>query len=178
MSGLKCSDALRISGAGLVVNAIWRWVTWPSGHCEPALLAAMTLRLSLQAVPAKGDRHRNRKKWRPQRAHRNGERIQVSDFSRALRIPTALNSIDLQYGQCGGDIDFITLNVGLRRTARSASWTIAETARGHVCACSLVSAACWAARFPGGPNLLRRPQVRLRKFRVVFRAGNLALMSL
>ena len=116
---------------------------------------------SLQAVPPKGDRHRNRKKWRPQSEHRNGEMIQFSDFSTALRKPTPLNSIDLQYGQCGRDMNFIALYVSLRCTACSASWAIAGAARAHVRICSIVPAACWSACFAGGPNLLLCPHVRL-----------------
>ena len=85
----------------------------------------------------------------------------MSDFSRALRKPTPLNSIDLQCGQCGVDIDLVALDVNLRRAARSTRWTISGTARGHVYVCSIAPVTYWAARFAGGPNLLRCPHVRL-----------------
>jgi hypothetical protein len=54
---------------------------------------------SRYAVPSIEARHRNRKKWCPQREQRYGETIQEKAFSTALRTPTPLNSIDLQYGQ-------------------------------------------------------------------------------
>jgi hypothetical protein len=48
-----------------------------------------------------GASNRNRKKWRPQRVHRQGKRSQWRACSRAFRAPTLLKSIDLQCGQCG-----------------------------------------------------------------------------
>lgn len=43
--------------------------------------------------------HRNRKKWWPQRAHRQGSRSQWKAVSMAFRAPTLLKSINLQCGQ-------------------------------------------------------------------------------
>jgi hypothetical protein len=170
VSGRKCSDAPMIDGAGVHVKANAGFVS-NAGFGGGAAAAA-------QAVPPTGDRHRNRKKWRPQSEHRNGERIQLSDFSTALREPTPLNSIDLQLGQCGVDIMLVGLNGSLRRAARSARGSTAGAARGDVHVGSIGPVARRTARFAGGLNLLRRPHVRFGNLHMAFSAGNFTFMSL
>jgi hypothetical protein len=123
------------------------------GYCD--------LKLIVQVPSAAGARHRNRKKWWPQREHRNGHSIQCRAFSTPFRMPTSLNSIDLQYGQCGGDMVIIALTVCLRRTTGSASRAISETERSYVRAWSIRPAANRPTGLASGLNLFRRPQVRL-----------------